>query len=87
MCYCVSAVSTGFQSDVWRLTGDGETDLDEGCPSPSFTYVHLHGLFMYVAWGLALPLGVLLGRYYRWTWPCWFIFHIILQVSMLLHVH
>ena len=66
---------------MWQLSGDGQDETSLGCPQPQFTYVHLHGVLMYAAWGLLFPLGVLLGRYYRWAWPCWFIFHVILQVS------
>lgn len=72
--------SSDYLTDIWRLSGDGETDLDQGCPPPYLSYVHLHGMFMYVAWGLFLPLGALLGRYYKWAWPCWFVLHILLQV-------
>lgn len=68
---------------MWELSGDGVNEPDIGCPAPQYTYVHLHGTLMYAAWGLFFPLGVLLGRYYRWTWPCWFVFHVILQVSLL----
>ena len=70
-----------YQQTLWRLTGDMADSEGLPCPSPQFTYVHLHGIFMYLAWGLLLPLGVLLGRYYKWAWPCWFILHIIVQVS------
>ena len=69
-----------FMSDLWRLRGDGNNADDFGCPSPTFSFVHLHGTLMYLAWGLLLPLGALLARYYRWTWPCWFILHVICQV-------
>jgi len=70
-----------FLNEAWQLDGDGGGSEEIGCPSPTFTFVHLHGALMYAAWGLLLPLGALLGRYYRWTWPCWFIFHVICQVS------
>lgn len=73
--------SLEYRQNIWRLSGDGAEDTNQPCPSPQFTYVHLHGVFMYIAWGLLLPLGALLGRYYKWTWPCWFILHIICQVS------
>ncbi len=66
---------------MWMLSGDGLDQPDLGCPQEQYTYVHLHGTLMYAAWGLFFPLGVLLGRYYRWTWPCWFVFHVIFQVS------
>ena len=67
-------------ADVWKLTW---TDMDGGekdCPGNYFSFVHLHGVLMYAAWGLMLPLGALLGRYYRSLWPVWFILHIIAQV-------
>jgi len=73
-----------FLNEAWQLTGDGGGSEEIGCPSPTFTFVHLHGALMYAAWGLLLPLGALLGRYYRWTWPCWFIFHVICQSAGLL---
>ena len=68
-------------SELWRLSGDGIDADNYGCPSPTFSFVHLHGTLMYLAWGLLLPLGALVGRYYRWTWPCGFILHVIFQVS------
>ena len=67
-------------SELWRLAGDGIDADNYGCPSPTFSFVHLHGTLMYLAWGLLLPLGALVGRYYRWTWPCGFILHVIFQV-------
>ena len=78
--YMHSCCSSEYQKSVWRLLGNGEGDANLPCPSPQFSYVHLHGIFMYVAWGFLLPLGALLGRYYRWAWPCWFVLHIITQV-------
>ena len=73
--------SSEYQLAIWRLSGNGEEDTNLPCPSPQFSYVHLHGIFMYVAWGFLLPLGALLGRYYKWAWPCWFVLHIICQVG------
>ena len=67
-------------SEVWRLSGNGSGDVDQGCLGITFTFVHLHGVLMYAAWGLFLPIGALLGRYYRWTWPLWFVLHVICQV-------
>lgn len=72
--------SSRFQLDLWVLSGDGESDASTECLVYQFTYVHLHGVLMGTAWGLFLPLGTLLGRYYRWTWPIWFILHLNFQV-------
>ena len=67
-------------ADVWQLAiSEGEGEEIE-CPGIPFSFVHLHGVIMYLAWGLLLPLGALLGRYYRHYWPVWFILHIIIQV-------
>ena len=80
----LSIFSSENQKVVWRLSGNGQEESGQPCPSPQFTYVHLHGIFMYIAWGFLLPLGALLGRYYKWAWPCWFVLHVILQVSITL---
>ena len=55
-------------------------ELSLGCPVPPFSFVELHGVLMAAAWLLFFPAGALIGRYYRWTWPVWFVAHIILQV-------
>lgn len=68
-------------ADVWQLTWTPEDGDEKDCPGPYFSFVHLHGLLMYIAWGLMLPLGALLGRYYRRYWPVWFVLHIIVQVK------
>lgn len=70
--------------DVWQLKWTEEDGEETDCPVTymSFSFVHLHGVLMYLAWGLMLPLGSLLGRYYRHYWPVWFIVHIIVQVRM-----
>lgn len=73
-----------FLSDVWQLRGDGNGSVIVDCPPRAFSFLHLHGVLMYAAWGLLLPLGALLGRYYRKAWPCWFILHIICQSGGLL---
>jgi hypothetical protein len=64
-------------SDLWLLTWTKEEGEARSCPDNYFSFVHLHGVLMYIAWGLLLPLGALLGRYYRQYWPFWFILHII----------
>lgn len=66
-------------ADVWQLTWTREDGEERGCLGVYFSFVHLHGVLMYLAWGLMLPLGALLGRYYRHYWPVWFILHIIAQ--------
>lgn len=67
-------------SDLWQLTWTKEDGEPTSCPGGDyFSFVHLHGVLMYLAWGLLLPLGTLLGRYYRSCWPFWFILHIIVQ--------
>ena len=68
-------------SDLWLLTWTKEDGEVRSCPDDYFSFVHLHGILMYIAWGLLLPLGALLGRYYRQYWPFWFILHIICHVS------
>lgn len=72
-----------FLKDLWKLevtVDEISTDVPLGCPALPFSFVHLHGVLMAAAWLLFFPTGALIGRYYRWTWPVWFVAHIVLQV-------
>ena len=51
------------------------------CSRIWFSYAHLHGLLMGLPWGVLLPLGFFIARYYRTKGPLWFILHLTLQVS------
>lgn len=73
--------SDNLLNDVWLLQGDGSNIEVISCTYTWFSSVHLHGIIMYIAWGLLLPFGALMGRYYRWSWPVWFAIHIPCQVS------
>ncbi len=70
-----------FLNDLWLLesTGGGIPQTLP-CTYTWFTFLHLHGVLMYIAWGLLLPFGAMMGRYYRWSWPVWFVIHVICQV-------
>ena len=56
------------------------------CDRIWFSYAHLHGLMMAVAWGILLPLGFLIARYYRFLGKAWIIIHVSLQVSLFVPV-
>ena len=43
-------------------------------------YMMLHGLLMFLGWGVLLPLGAITSRYFRHRGPIWFVFHRALQV-------
>lgn len=69
-------------NDLWLLetTGGGKPQY-LSCSYTWFSVLHLHGILMYIAWGLLLPFGAMMGRYYRWSWPVWFIVHVVCQVQ------
>lgn len=70
-----------LQNDLWLLQGVVSEEDILSCSVRWFSYLHLHGIIMYIAWGLLLPLGALMGRYYRRGWPVWFVVHVLCQVS------
>ena len=73
-------------NDLWILSGDveGASRFTSQCDAVWFSYAHLHGLLMGTAWGLLLPLGFLIARYYKNTKKVWFVFHVSLQVRTVL---
>ncbi|MEW5303909.1 MAG: hypothetical protein WDW36_006556 [Sanguina aurantia] len=81
----------GLTNDVWMITGgsaamtppgQGNTVLS-GC-AHAFSYPHLHGLFMAVAFGICLQAGWMVARYCRTADPFWFRFHVSVQTFGLL---
>ena len=54
------------------------------CPAVWFSYLHLHGILMAVAWGMLFPTGVLIARYYRCGQSqIWLLIHVIIQLTAL----
>lgn len=57
-----------------------KTPDGEECNLFLFTYIQLHGIFMFIGWGILLQLGMFIARYFRHKDPLWFKIHRILQV-------
>ncbi|XP_046858933.1 protein GLUTELIN PRECURSOR ACCUMULATION 3-like isoform X2 [Xenia sp. Carnegie-2017] len=77
--------SNGLNNDLWLLNGtakmvDGTKDGDD-CKLLYFSFIHLHGIFMFIGWGALLQLGMFFARYFRHREPWWFKMHRIFQVS------
>jgi len=55
--------SSELLNDVWILTGEpvSSQDLSGDCPAVWFSYLHLHGILLSVAWGMLFPTGVLVA--------------------------
>lgn len=78
--------SGNITNELWLLTGDPDSsdDLSGDCPAVWFSYLHLHGILMSVAWGMLFPTGVLVARYYRCGQSqMWLVVHVILQLTAL----
>ena len=76
--------SEELKDDLWVLTGDPESsaDLSGNYPAVWFSYLHLHGILMSVAWGMLFPTGMLIAWCYRHgkSQACnWLLIHVILQ--------
>ncbi|XP_028399643.1 uncharacterized protein LOC114523035 isoform X2 [Dendronephthya gigantea] len=80
--------SNGLENDIWLLEGNvndvKETADGEECNLLYFSYIQLHGIFMFIGWGLLLQLGMFFARYFRQRDPWWFKMHRALQVSGLI---
>ena len=75
-------------NDIWLLEGtaglaDKSRDGEE-CNLLYFSYIQLHGIFMFIGWGILLQLGMFFARYFRHKDPWWFKMHRALQVSGLI---
>lgn len=79
----------GLLNDIWLLEGtasdaDGNPSAG-GCGSSDFNLIALHGLFMFLGWGVLLQAGAFIARYFRHVENAfWFKMHRGLQVSGLL---
>jgi hypothetical protein len=78
-----NSANGSYRNDLWLLQGNGADIQVVPCPSAWFSFVHLHGILMYLAWGILLPFGALIGRYFKFqkTWPAWFAVHLICQIG------
>lgn len=77
----------GSLNDIWLLEGN-VSDVDNtpsagGCGSADFNLIALHGIFMFLGWGVLLQFGAFIARYFRHKQPegWWFKMHKIFQVS------
>lgn len=75
----------GLLNDIWLLEGTAaEADKNPsagGCGSSDFNLVALHGIFMFIGWGVLLQAGAFIARYFRHKDPWWFKMHRGLQVN------
>ena len=66
--------------DLWSLGGSYAENADIGCPNHFFTIPMMHGILMFLGWGVFLQLGAFIARYLRFKAPLWFHLHRIFQV-------
>ena len=71
-----------YDEELYQLAENGETDAmfssstDTGKTSyPWFTLWMLHGIFMFLGWGIFLQCGAFIARYFRHRDPWWFKMH------------
>lgn len=73
-----------FSDDIWLLEGTAmmveKMPDGEECNLLYFSYIQLHGIFMFIGWGVLLQLGMFFARYFRNKDPWWFKMHRALQV-------
>ena len=68
--------------DLWSISGDPQLTVTVDCDNIWFSRLHVHGLFMVIAFGILFPTGALVARYYHCKKSkVWFIIHVSVQVS------
>ena len=75
----------GSTADIYLLSGTTDSVANaplssQKCNGLFFSWIHLHGVFMFISWGVLLQLGAFLARYLRHKDPLWFKLHRIFQV-------
>lgn len=72
----------GLMNDVWFLEGDvDKTPTVDACNRFFFNHIMVHGILMFLGWGLFLQLGAFVARYCKGSSSTWFRFHFGLQVT------
>ncbi|XP_064602897.1 uncharacterized protein LOC135468528 [Liolophura sinensis] len=81
----VSMESGGLMNDLWLLEGDADKSptLDT-CNRLFINHIAVHGILMFLGWGVFLQLGAFVAMYCRGSSSTWFRFHFGLQTFGLL---
>lgn len=48
-------------------------------PNDIFSTIKTHGLLGLIGWGLILPVGAIVARYFRHLDPLWYYLHVVIQ--------
>ena len=67
--------------ELWTLSGDYTNNRQISCPHPFFTTEMVHGILMFLAWGICFQVGAVIARYAKFANPLWFYLHICFQLS------
>ena len=67
--------------DLWSIQGSYVENYDIGCPNHFFSIPMMHGILMFLGWGVFLQAGAFIARYLRFKAPLWFHLHRIFQVT------
>ncbi|KNC51480.1 uncharacterized protein AMSG_07677 [Thecamonas trahens ATCC 50062] len=78
-------VSGALTNEIWRLSGTTTAGLPNKACQIGFDFRILHGLFMWLSWGLLLPGGIFAARFLKHSsakprgLPIWFFIHRIVM--------
>lgn len=75
-----TSANGNFNTDLYLLSGNSDA-APTGASHPWFTIWMLHGIFMFLGWGICLQMGAFIARYFRHKDPFWFKFHRALQMA------
>lgn len=83
--FVIHSGSGSLLNDIWLLKGTADdvdkNDAGSKCGAMDFNLIMLHGIFMFIGWGILLQGGAFIARYFRHKDPWWFKMHRALQVQ------
>ena len=76
-----NSFSEEIYNDLWSIEGDYIENEDIGCPNHFFSILMMHGILMFLGWGVFLQAGAFIARYLRFKDPLWFHLHRFCQIT------
>ena len=76
-----NSFSGELYNDLWSIEGSYMENEDLGCPNHFFSISMMHGILMFLGWGVFLQAGAFIARYLRFRDPLWFHLHRFCQIT------
>jgi hypothetical protein len=71
----------GATAVVAQASGSAPAPAEDPNEGPSIRWYQAHGWLLWLAFGVFIPVGILLSRYGQYRLKWWFEAHLVLQVN------